>query len=255
MVKNFVVSLKTAVDRRTHIEDQFMQQGIAFSFFDAIEPQQVEELAARLSVRIHNCHLSQGELGCLFSHILLWKKAIDENIDYIGIFEDDIYLGGQAKAFLSDHGWIKAQWDIIKIEKNSAFNYLSLTDKTSLENGRIISRLLNPNFGTAGYILSNKAAQSLLCYIQNLSVVDHVDQIMFKKYLKYGEYPVYQVNPALCIQEYLLYPDDKKFQSSLSWRDSYKKKEQSPLNKIKRELTRVFLQLYRLPFKVKIIFK
>lgn len=254
-MKSFVVSLKTAVDRRTHIENQFMQQGIDFSFFDAIEPQQVEGIAAQLAIRIDNSHLSQGELGCLFSHILLWKKAIDENIDYVAIFEDDIYLGQHAKAFLSDHEWIKTQWDIIKIEKNSAFNYLSLTDKTSLANDRVISRLLNPNFGTAGYILSNKAAQSLLYYIQNLSAVDHVDQIMFKKYLKHGAYPIYQVNPALCIQEYLLYPDDKKFQSSLSWRSSYKKKERNPLNKIKRELVRVFLQLYRLPFKVKIIFK
>lgn len=254
-MKNFVVSLKTAVDRRIHIEDQFMQQGIDFSFFDAIEPHQVEDLAAQLAIRIGNCHLSQGELGCLFSHVLLWKKAIDENIDYVAIFEDDIYLGEHAKAFLSDNEWIKAQWDIIKIEKNSTFNYLSLTDKSSLANGRVISKLLNPNFGTAGYILSNKAAQSLLCYIQSLSMVDHVDQIMFKKYLKHGEYPIYQINPALCIQEYLLYPNDKKFQPSLSWRSSYKKKEKNPLNKIKRELARVFLQLYRLPFKVKIIFK
>ena len=99
-MKSFVVSLKTAVDRRTHIENQFMQQGIDFSFFDAIEPQQVEGIAAQLAIRIDNSHLSQGELGCLFSHILLWKKAIDENIDYVAIFEDDIYLGQHAKADL-----------------------------------------------------------------------------------------------------------------------------------------------------------
>ena len=254
-MKIFVVSLKAAVDRRMHIKDQFMQQGIDFVFFDAIEPQQVEDYAAQLAISVTNCHLSQGELGCLFSHVLLWKKVIDENIDYVAIFEDDIYLGEHAKVFLDDDEWIKAECDIIKIEKNSKFNYLSLTDKTSLANGRVISRLLNPNFGTAGYIISNKAAKSLLSYIQSLSIVDHIDQIIFKKYLKHGVYPIYQVNPALCIQEYLLYPNDKKFQSSLSWRDSYKKKERNPLFKIKRELERILLQLYRLPFKVKIIFK
>ena len=42
-MKIFVVSLKAAVDRRMHIKDQFMQQGIDFVFFDAIEPQQVED--------------------------------------------------------------------------------------------------------------------------------------------------------------------------------------------------------------------
>ncbi|HIQ36005.1 MULTISPECIES: glycosyltransferase family 25 protein [Acinetobacter] len=254
-MENFVISLKSAFDRRVHIEDQFMQQGIDFSFFDAIEPQQVENLAEQLAICISNCHLSQGELGCLFSHVLLWKKAIDDNIDYVAIFEDDIYLGERANDFLLNSQWIKDRWEILKLEKNSKFNYLSINNKLTIENGRVISKLLNANFGTAGYILSNKAAKSLFNYVKELASVDHIDQIMFKKYLQDGEYSVYQMNPALCIQEYLLYPEAKKFKSSLSWRNTEKVKEKNLLQKVKRELIRAFLQLYRLPFKVKIKFK
>lgn len=254
-MKNFVISLKSATDRRKHIEEQFGDKGIAFDFFDAIEPPQVDELAEKYSISILNSGLSKGELGCLFSHVLLWKKAIDEQMDYIAIFEDDIYLGEGANAFLMNSQWIKGRCEILKVEKNSKFNYLSIKHKVAVDNGRIISKLLNANFGTAGYILSNKAAKSLFNYVKKLPSVDHIDQVMFKSYLLDGEYPVYQMNPALCIQEYLLYPDNKKFQSSLSWRSSYKKKEKNPLKKIKRELVRVFLQLYRLPFKVQIIFK
>ncbi|WP_081377722.1 glycosyltransferase family 25 protein [Acinetobacter haemolyticus] len=38
----FVVSLKNALERRKHINKQFMTQQIEFQYFDAIEPHQIE---------------------------------------------------------------------------------------------------------------------------------------------------------------------------------------------------------------------
>ena len=35
---------------------------------------------------------SLGAVGCAMSHYLLWKKCIDENMDYITIVEDDVYF-------------------------------------------------------------------------------------------------------------------------------------------------------------------
>lgn len=254
-MENFVISLKSAEDRRAHILEQFEERGIPFSFFDAIEPNQVEKTAINLSIQISGSSLSHGEIGCLLSHVTLWQKVIDENIEYIGIFEDDIYLGDGVEKLICNEEWIKDNWNIIKVEKNSKFNYLSLIDKHVLSDNRVISKLLNANFGTAGYILSNKGAHSLLRFIQNEVLIDHIDQIMFKKYLSKGEFSIYQINPALCIQEYLLYPDNITFKSSLMWRDCSKNKEQNIIKKINRELVRFLLQVYRLPLKVKILFK
>ena len=33
--------------------------------------------------------LNNGQIGCFISHLLLWKKMIDENIEYMFILEDD----------------------------------------------------------------------------------------------------------------------------------------------------------------------
>lgn len=254
-MKSFVISLKSAEDRRAHIKEQFGNKDIPFYFFDAIEPNQVDKVAIDLSISISGSSLSYGEIGCLLSHVTLWKKAIDENLEYIGIFEDDIYLGENVKKFICNNKWIRKEWDIIKIEKNSKFNYLSLIDKHTLSDNRMISKLLNPNFGTAGYMLSNKGACNLLRFIQNEVLIDHIDQIMFKKYLKKGDLPIYQMNPALCVQEYILYPDNVTFKSSLIWRNSYKDKKLSFFDKIKREIARFFFQICQFPFKVKIKYK
>lgn len=62
-------------------------------------PEIAIDLVEKMGLNYNNNYLSQGELACLMSHILLWKKASDENLPYITIFEDDIYLGANANIF------------------------------------------------------------------------------------------------------------------------------------------------------------
>ncbi len=52
------------------------------------------------------------------SHIFLWKKIIDEDIDIARIFEDDIYLG-KGSEILNNYSWVNKNIDIIKIEKSN----------------------------------------------------------------------------------------------------------------------------------------
>lgn len=99
-MRSFVISLKSAVDRRLHIQEQFACKDIPFPILMRLNRKEIDELAQKYSISILDSGLSKGELGCLFSHVLLWKKAIDEQMDYIAVFEDDIYLGERANDFL-----------------------------------------------------------------------------------------------------------------------------------------------------------
>ena len=135
-----------------------MTQQIEFQYFDAIEPHQIEGTLQNIGVELKNCSLTKGEIGCFLSHVSLWKKIIDNNLSYMAIFEDDIYLGDDASFYLNSHDWIDPDWNIIKIE---AFNERVLIGKpyVQLEKGsRSISKLKSCNLGTAGYILSIKGA-------------------------------------------------------------------------------------------------
>ena len=40
---------------------------------------------------------------------------IDENLDYMAIFEDDVYLGNDAACFIKND-WLYFEFDIIKLE-------------------------------------------------------------------------------------------------------------------------------------------
>jgi len=251
-VENFVISLKSAFDRRVHIKDQFGKKDIPFHFFDAIEPSQIDTQAEKINFTIRQGDLSRNELACLLSHVSLWQKAVDEKMSAIAIFEDDVHLSDDAELFLNDSDWLN--FDIVKLEKSYKSVILDLEKTQVFKNKEFfLRRLKKPHLGAAGYILSYKGAVALLEYMKNQDVLDHVDQIVFRKYINEGELGIYQLNPTLCIQDYILNPEEQKFKTSLQWRDKEKIKPKG-VDKLLRELSRVFIQLAEFPYKTKLTF-
>lgn len=215
-MKNYVISLTTALDRRTHIINEFGKQNVPFVFFDAMTPAQVDALAQKFNVNITNANLTQGELACLFSHICLWQKAIDENLDYIAIFEDDIYLGENADHFLNRSDWIPQACGLIKLEHFYSPLVLGKTEKTYSH--RKIKQLMQRNLGTAGYILSKNMAVILLNYTRSVFLLnpEPIDHIMFDHFLfKNSLNKVYQLTPALCVQSNRVTGNTKVIHSEL----------------------------------------
>ncbi|TNL53972.1 glycosyltransferase family 25 protein [Acinetobacter bereziniae] len=251
-MKSFVISLTSAEDRRAHIQEQFGNKDIPFSFFDAIEPMQLDHQAQKIGLAIQQNNLSKNELACLYSHISLWKKAVDEKMQAIAIFEDDIYLSAGAELFLKDSNWLTV--DIVKVEKSYNHVILDLEKIRVFKNQDfVIRKLKKAHLGAAGYILSYKGAVELLDYMHKQAFFDHVDQLIFRKYVSDGALAIYQLNPTLCIQDYLLNPNNQKFKTSLQWRDQVIIKP-TGLQKIFREISRIFIQLMAIPFKTKLIF-
>lgn len=241
-MKNYVISLKTATDRRQHIENQFSHHQVEYQFFNALTPDLAATMADKLKLNVNEKFLAKTELACFMSHVALWQKMLDENISYMAIFEDDIYLGDDASFYLNSHDWIDPDWNIIKIE---AFNERVLIGKpyVQLEKGnRSISKLKSCNLGTAGYILSIKGAKEYLEYIQSIELIP-LDQLMFNQYVLNKKNNIYQMNPALCIQEMILYPEKSKT-SLVS--DLYNERQQRMKNNKKKGWSKIKLEIYRI---------
>lgn len=74
--------------------------------------------------------------------------------------------------------------------------------------------LENVHFGTAGYVITNNAAKVLTQLFLTLSPEDikPLDVLMFDTFLKGSNLDIYQLTPALCIQDTTL---NKKFLLSI----------------------------------------
>ncbi|MBF1224476.1 MAG: glycosyltransferase family 25 protein, partial [Haemophilus parainfluenzae] len=117
---NYVISLTRETKRRKHIEQEFGRQNILFSFFDAVTPDRIEDVAKKFNIildRSSEAKLWDGEIGCALSHISLWNLALEKSLDYINIFEDDVYLGENAKELL-EVDYLPDDIDVLKLEAN-----------------------------------------------------------------------------------------------------------------------------------------
>tara|TARA_R110002073_G_scaffold336437_1_gene533335 strand:+ start:2376 stop:3149 length:774 start_codon:yes stop_codon:yes gene_type:complete len=244
-MKNFVISLTSATERRKHINHEFSKHNVNFEFFDALTPETAENYANSLGLNLNDIGLTLGELACMMSHVALWKKAIDENTPYITIFEDDVYLGEDANRLLNDSEWIKSDWNIIKIEtvlKKTILAYKSYQVATVK---REVTQLKSKHLGTGGYVLSLRGAMLFFDYINNTNLRP-LDELIFEEFIAKHNEPVYQMKPALCIQEIILAgPNANLSLPSLlieERKDRMKSDKIKNLNKARRELNRIILQ-------------
>ena len=125
---NYVISLTRETKRRKHIEQEFGRQNILFSFFDAVTPDYIEDVAKKFNIildRSSEAKLWDGEIGCALSHISLWNLALEKSLDYINIFEDDIYLGENAKELL-EVDYLPDDIDVLKLMEEWYFARLDL---------------------------------------------------------------------------------------------------------------------------------
>lgn len=244
-LQSLVISLKTASDRRKHIEAQFGRQNINFQFFDALTPNLARPLAEKMGLNISDEYLSPGELACFMSHVSIWQKMVDEEIPYLAIFEDDVYLGEQAHSILNSSEWIHGDWDIIKIEAFADKLFL-MKDVSFIKNTqRSIRKLKGKNLGTAGYILSLNGAKTYLKYVASRSLIP-LDEMMFDVFIKEKIDSVFQLCPAVCIQETKLYPSIQNTLTSellVERKARMKKQKKKGWLKVKLEILRIFTQL------------
>lgn len=250
-MKKFVISLSSAHERRAHISSQFANQGIDFSFFDAITPDIAERDAKKMNLRVSESHLAKGELACFMSHVHLWQKIVDENMPYMAIFEDDIHLGQNADFFLNQSDWIESDWYLVKLEAFTPKVILGGVCKEFRNEGRNIYKLVGENLGTAGYILSLAGAKFLLNEIRNVEYLFPLDNFMFEYIVKNKNFAMFQMQPAFCIQDTILnYRSvNIQFRSQLT----PERKKRMRANKA-QGIQKIFVEFSRILNQLKIIF-
>ena len=251
-MKSYVISLATASERRAHIEREFAARKVEFEFFDAVTPATIDATARAVGLDSGRTALHPPELACLLSHVSLWKKAVDERLDHIAIFEDDIHLGEHAADFLMNSAWIPPQCEIVKLE--AFYRKITVTTEQApivLPHQRRLLILDEAHMGGGGYIISQSAALELTGFAAQSNELAPVDHIVFAQYPRATGSKIHQMSPALCIQDMHLTKGSTRFPSYLQDQRSIRKgenKEKAKLSvpdKLRRERERVLKQMRR----------
>lgn len=232
-MKIFLINLEHRVDRLDFVKKQLEQHNLLFERIDAVnginlsfDDQNVIDVEK--FTLLQKKKPVKGELGCAMSHRKVWKKMIDEKIDYALILEDDVKFDKNLKSFLEekelyrDFDFInlssKAPY-MVKVEELNVLKKKKITkkaDSTSLDDKKLWKSLeWNQNWKiqnileikkniflceaticpalTSGYIISKKAAQSFLDTSQGMYFpIDYIWRYA-GGYLKQG----FVVNPII----------------------------------------------------------
>ncbi len=94
---------------------------------------------------------SKGAIGCTQSHIAVLKNAIDMNLDYVVILEDDIKIINETYILNTINEIFKSKWDVIILAG-------VINNETNID--KYCNKVINAQT-TTGYIVNNKYFKKL----------------------------------------------------------------------------------------------
>ncbi|MFK5040377.1 glycosyltransferase family 25 protein [Glaesserella parasuis] len=256
-MNNFIISLETSEQRRQHIINEFKKYNIGFQFFNALYPSEILDEYIKMHLpNLKESSLTEVEKACFMSHYILLLKGISENYDYFTIFEDDIILGKDSNEYLINYDWLRhldsKREFIIKLESFPK-KIVKTKPKYNVLN-REIFRLKRAYLGAAGYIISRNAAIKAVELINQLEPyqLDPIDELLFNYFILNGKLYVFQLDPALCIQERFYNNESSVLASYLELdrenrlkKNINNKKKKNILNSITNEIKRFFEKIQR----------
>lgn len=176
-MKVFVINLRKSADRKEHMKKQLGRLDIAYEFVDAVDGKALTDQ----EIKMHGLEtfppwpsfnarqLSRFEIGCLLSHLAIYKRMIAENIEWACILEDDAVLGENLEMLLkvmADH-LARSRHDLLLLGHHGRYHDFSRgaeyfpKRRTNLSCYRVVKAVELP-YGTYAYIIKQSAARKLL---------------------------------------------------------------------------------------------
>lgn len=190
-----VVSLPFRLDRRLQIVTQFERLGIPFEFFDAIhgKSQKLKAYDVINFSRLSKNYLSPGSIGCIASHISIWKELIASTDDCFLILEDDVIL---------EKNLVELKLLFDKLPVNTDIAYLGSGSTKSWINMKRVSdsfaKCFSVRKGAYGYILYKRGAIKLLKNISKVNIVcGGIDSLLGITQMRH-QLCIYHFLPSIC---------------------------------------------------------
>lgn len=161
----FVISLTSDNDRRSQIIRQLTDAGLNFSFIDAVDGRrglapEWEDLIDRPgTLSKYGYGMSDGEYACALSHLVVYRKILDEGLPGAVVLEDDALLTPQFTEFYRKAAYLGC--DLTQLFAYSVRVWRWPGRKIGVGDARSYRLAENP-FSTTAYCLSRKAADHLL---------------------------------------------------------------------------------------------
>ena len=148
--------------------------------------------------------LTRFELACLASHQQIWRHMLDGPDPQVCVLEDDLYLSRGFGELLREAGWIPPDAHAVKLD--TYFQKVILGEARKAPGGLAMARLYSRHESSAAYILTREGAKRYLELTAKPSLP--ADYALFPKNPRRFGLVVYQITPAVALQDHLRAADE-----------------------------------------------
>ena len=191
-MKIYLINLDRNPERLAHMREQL--NGAAFERISAVD-------GSKLSPTRRG--LSRFELACLESHKLAWRQFLNGSEDCACFLEDDLHVWPSFAALTASGSWIPPDAHSIKLD--TYLQKVELGEKQVAVGNRQIARLYSRHQSSAAYILTRKGAARYLDLTASAPLP--ADYALFPRHPRRLGLHIYQLCPAIAIQDHLLEPN------------------------------------------------
>lgn len=246
-----MINLKKRKDRLERMRGRL--KNLEYIVVEAVSGDNLED-----HIREKKSILTNNEKGCIASHIKALEIFLQSDRDSCCILEDDVVLGREFYSLVESYLPFPEDAYVLKLETMCRKVWIGRSPR--LISNFCFKRLFTCHFGTAGYMTSRSGAKLI---IKALSEFDQpADDIIFLKMLaKKNNGKCFQMDPACCIQEFLvdhdnvsdIYDDRKnrhKRTITYTKNNQIYEKEKTCMRKFYREIKRLVRQLLFASYRI-----
>ena len=189
----FVINLDRHPERLAHMRRQL--RGIAFERISAVDGTKSQQTQKGLT---------RFELACLASHQNGWRQFLNGAEEHACFLEDDLHIRPDFETLIGDEGWIPSDAHSVKLD--TYLQRVKLGEARPAPRGREVARLYTRHESSAAYLLSRDGAKRYL----ELTATPMLpaDYSLFPKNPRKLGLRIYQLTPAIAIQDHLLGTED-----------------------------------------------
>jgi glycosyl transferase family 25 len=163
MIRTRVINMARSHDRREAIARRLAELEIPFEFFpaadgSALTREQRELYSSRAAFAQIGREMHPNEIGCILSHIGIWRELVDTDEDQVLVIEDDMRLDPDFPSLVKSLAWVPADARVV----NFSWDMAVPREMTAITATRSICRFDKPVMRTGSYIIRKEGARELL---------------------------------------------------------------------------------------------
>ncbi len=156
-MKTYIINLLTRPDRKDFMGSQMEKGDLDYEFIKAVDGKMLSDQEIdTVTLNFSASHLTKGEVACALSHLSIYQKMIDNNIDIALVLEDDVYVPDNIDSVLQK---------ILSIEQNNKPNIYLLSDvEAYIENSSLYEGIYRIESASKAhcYVINKTAAKKML---------------------------------------------------------------------------------------------